>query len=58
MISGPYFITDFDLQHYVRYVANENYFLGAPKIKYLNFNVLVASQLLAGLQTGDRKSVV
>ena len=53
VISGPYFIQDFDLQHYVHYVANENYFLGAPKIKYLNLNVVAPSQLLAGLQSGE-----
>ena len=53
VISGPYFINDFDLQHYVHYVANENYFLGAPKIKYLNINVVAASQMLAGLQSGE-----
>ena len=53
VISGPYFINDFDLQHYVHYVANENYFLGAPKIKYLNINVLASTQILAGLQSGE-----
>ena len=53
VISGPYFISDFDLQHYVRCTANENYFLGAPKIKYLNFNVVAASQMLAGLRSGE-----
>ncbi len=53
VISGPYFIRDFDLQHYVHYEANPNYFLGAPKIKYLNINVVAPSQLLAGLQSGE-----
>ena len=53
VISGPYFITDFDLQHYVHFAANENYFLDAPKIKYLNMNVVAASQMLAGLQSGE-----
>lgn len=53
VVSGPYFINDFDLQHYVHYVANENYFLGAPKIKYLNINVVNPSQMLAGLQSGE-----
>ena len=53
VISGPYFVSDFDLQHYVHYVANENFFLGAPKIKYLNLNVYEPSQLLAGLQSGE-----
>ena len=53
VVSGPYFITDFDLNHYVHYVANENYWQGAPKIKYLNINVLTSSQLLSGLQAGE-----
>ena len=53
VVSGPYFITDYDLNHYVHYVANENYWQGAPKIKYLNINVLTSSQLLSGLQAGE-----
>ena len=53
VISGPYFINDFDLQHYVHYVANENYFQGAPKIKYLNINVVAPAQMLAGIQSGE-----
>ncbi|MBQ7488235.1 MAG: ABC transporter substrate-binding protein [Clostridia bacterium] len=53
VISGPYFISDADLNHYVYYTANENYFLGAPKIKYLNIQVVSGSQLLAGLQSGE-----
>ena len=52
-VYKDYFISDFDLQHYVRCTANENYFLGAPKIKYLNFNVVAASQMLAGLRSGE-----
>lgn len=53
VISGPYFIEDYDLNHYVHYVANEQYFLGAPKIKYLNIQVVDPSQMLAGLQSGE-----
>lgn len=53
VISGPYFIADFDLSNYVHYVANENYWQGAPKIKYLNINVVDAAQILAGLQSGE-----
>lgn len=53
VISGPYFINDFDLQHYVHYVANENYFQGAPKIKYLNVNVVAPAQMLAGIRSGE-----
>lgn len=53
VISGPYFINDFDLNHYVHYEANPNYFLGAPKIQYLNLNVLDPAQLLSGLTSGE-----
>ena len=53
VISGPYFISDADLNHYVYYTANENFFLGTPKIKYLNIQVVSGSQLLAGLQSGE-----
>ena len=53
VITGPYFMKDFDLNHYVHFEANENYFLGAPKIKYLNVNVTTSAQLLAGLQSGE-----
>lgn len=53
VISGPYFITEADLSHYVRYRANENYFLGAPKIDYINLNIVTPAQLLAGLKTGE-----
>ena len=53
VISGPYAIVDFDLDHYVHYIANDKYFLGAPKIQYLNINVVAPSQLLAGLQSGE-----
>lgn len=53
VVSGPYFIEEYDLNHYVRFTANENYWQGAPKIKYLNINVVQAAQLLAGLQSGE-----
>ena len=53
VISGPYFISEADLNHYVHYVANENYFLGAPKIKYLNMNVVTPAGFLSGLQSGE-----
>ncbi len=53
VISGPFFITEADLDHYVRYRRNENYFLGAPKIEYLNLNMTTPAQLLAGLTSGE-----
>lgn len=53
VVSGPYAVKDFDLNHYVTYEANENYFKGAPKIKKLNIKVVTPSQLLTGLQSGE-----
>lgn len=53
VVSGPYIVKDFDLNHYVTYEANENYFKGAPKIKNLSIKVVTPSQLLTGLQSGE-----
>ena len=53
VISGPYFISGYDLNHYVYFTANENYFMGAPKIKYLNINVVEAAGFLSGLQSRE-----
>lgn len=53
VVSGPYFMTGFDLNHYIHFTANESYWQGAPKIKYLNVNVLESAQLLAGLKSGE-----
>jgi len=53
VVSGPYQATEVDLQHYVTYVANENYWKGAPKIKKLNIKILTSAQLLTGLQSGE-----
>ena len=53
VVSGPFFITEADTSHYVRYRANANYFLGAPKLDYLNLNITTPAQLLAGLKTGE-----
>lgn len=53
VISGPYYVKDFDLNHYVHYEANPDYWMGEAKIKYLNINVLESAQLLSGLQSGE-----
>ena len=53
VISGPYFISEADLQHYVHFEANPNYFMGQAKIKYLNMNVVAAAQMLSGLKSGE-----
>ncbi|WP_455715321.1 ABC transporter substrate-binding protein [Anaerosporobacter sp.] len=53
VVSGPYVVKNFDLNHYVTYEANEKYFKGAPKIKNLSIKVVTPSQLLTGLQSGE-----
>lgn len=53
VISGPYFVTDFDVDHYISYEANPNYFRGAPKIEKLNIRIVEGSQLYAGLLSGE-----
>lgn len=53
VISGPYFVDSYDVNHYVSYTANENYFKGAPKIEKLNIRIVDGSQLYAGLQSGE-----
>lgn len=53
VISGPFFLTDYDNDHYISYEANENYFKGAPKIDKLNIKIMDASQIYAGLQSGE-----
>lgn len=53
VVSGPYRVTDYDVDHYISYTANENYWKGAPKIGKLNFRILDSSQIYAGLQSGE-----
>ncbi|MCM1386206.1 MAG: ABC transporter substrate-binding protein [Bacillus sp. (in: Bacteria)] len=53
VISGPYRVTDYDVDHYISYTANESYWKGAPKIDKLNFRILDSSQIYAGLQSGE-----
>lgn len=53
VVNGPYFIKDVDPNHYVTLEANESFFMGEPKIKNLNIKVVTASQLLAGLRSGE-----
>jgi len=53
VVSGPYFLKTFDLNHFATLTANDKYWKGAPKIKNLNFKVTAASALLAGLQSGE-----
>lgn len=53
VISGPYFLTDYDNDHYISYEANKNYWKGAPKIEKLNIKIVEASQIYSGLQSGE-----
>ena len=53
VISGPYFLTEYDADHYITYTANKDYWRGAPKITNLNFRIVDASQILSGLQSGE-----
>ncbi|MDE5908956.1 MAG: ABC transporter substrate-binding protein [Lachnospiraceae bacterium] len=53
VISGPFFLTDFDNDHYISYEANKDYWKGAPKIDKLNIRIVDASQIYAGLQSGE-----
>lgn len=53
VVSGPYKVTAYDVDHYISYTANEQYWNGAPKIGKLNFNILDSSQIYAGLQSGE-----
>ena len=53
VVSGPFIVTDFDVDHYISYEANKDYWKGAPKIDKLNIKVVDGSQLYAGLQSGE-----
>ncbi len=53
VVSGPYFVTDYDVDHYIAYTANENYWKGAPNIDKLNIRIVDGSQIYAGLQSGE-----
>ena len=52
VISGPFYVTEFDVDHYISYKANPDYWKGAPKIDKLNIKIVDGSQLYAGLQSG------
>ncbi len=51
MGAGPYKFVKFE-NGTVRFEANENYFLGAPKIKYMNFLETQDTDKLNGVTTG------
>ncbi|MBQ2283388.1 MAG: ABC transporter substrate-binding protein [Agathobacter sp.] len=53
VVSGPYMLTDYDVNHYISYTANTNYWKGAPKIEKLNIKIVDSSQVYAGLKSGE-----
>ena len=53
VVSGPFIVTDFDVDLYISYEANKDYWKGAPKIDKLNIKIVDGSQLYAGLQSGE-----
>lgn len=53
VVSGSFIVTDFDVDHYISYEANKDYWKGAPKIDKLNIKIVDGSQLYAGLQSGE-----
>ncbi|WOC31404.1 MULTISPECIES: ABC transporter substrate-binding protein [Caproicibacterium] len=53
VVDGPYIATAVDTNHYISYKANEKYWKGAPKISKMNIKILAASQIYAGLKSGE-----
>lgn len=53
VVSGPFFLTEYDNNHYISYEENKDYWKGAPKIDKLNIRIVDASQIYAGLQSGE-----
>lgn len=53
VVSGPYKVVDYDVNHYISYESNTEYWKGAPKIEKLNFKIVDSSQVYAGLQSGE-----
>lgn len=52
--TGPYTITEFTPEQSVTYVANENYFKGAPNIKKVEVKTVVNDEsAIIALQTGE-----
>lgn len=53
VVSGPFFLTSYDPDHYISYEANKAYWKGTPKLDKLNIRIVDGSQLYAGLQSGE-----
>ena len=51
--SGPFKFVQYAKDQYIEYVANPDYYRGAPKIDKLFIKIMPATNLLAQLQTGE-----
>ena len=51
--NGPFKFKEYAPSQYLSLEANENYFLGRPKIDRLNFKILSGPQIAAQLESGE-----
>ncbi|SBV93185.1 putative ABC-type dipeptide transport system, periplasmic component [uncultured Eubacteriales bacterium] len=51
--NGPFTFKEYVAGQYLSYEANEDYYLGAPKINTLNFKILSGTQITAQLESGE-----
>jgi peptide/nickel transport system substrate-binding protein len=52
VINGPYKLLSFEKGISAEFIANEMYFMGAPKINKLNFKIVESANLTAELRSG------
>ena len=57
VVSGPFIVTDFDVDHYISYEANKDYWKGAPKIDKLNIKIDITQQTMSDIPQEDYESV-
>jgi peptide/nickel transport system substrate-binding protein len=50
--SGPYKMTKFEQKQYVEFAANEDYFLGAPKVPNIILKFTTAETMMSELEAG------
>ncbi len=51
--SGPYKFVTYEKDQFVQYVANEDYYRGAPKIKNMYIKLVPSTNLATQLETGE-----
>ncbi|WP_045516651.1 ABC transporter substrate-binding protein [Neobacillus niacini] len=51
--NGPFKFGKYAANQYIELVANESYFLGAPKLDKLFFKIMPAANIVAQLQSGE-----